>query len=192
MTVSRREALRRLSVLLGGALSASSLDAVLSGLRADPVQAAWTPRALSPDQADLLAVLVERVIPATDTPGAREAGVHAFIDRLLDEWVEPEERRRFLDGLDGVDGMMREAEGVGFREARRERQLALLDRLDREAVRARREEADPLPFFATLKEWTLVGYYTSETGATEELRWMAVPGRWDADVPVEEVGRTWA
>jgi hypothetical protein len=71
-------------------------------------------------------------------------------------------------------------------------QVALLSRLDVEAVQAREDDADPLPYFATLKEWTLAGYYTSEAGATQELRWLAVPGRFDADIPLDEVGRAWA
>ena len=49
-----------------------------------------------------------------------------------------------------------------------------------------------VPFFRQLKELTLAGYYTSEPGATEELQWLAAPGRWDADVPLSEVGRAWA
>ena len=48
------------------------------------------------------------------------------------------------------------------------------------------------PFFRQLKELTLAGYYTSEVGATEELRWNAAPGRYDADVPFSEIGRAWA
>ena len=39
---------------------------------------------------------------------------------------------------------------------------------------------------------TVAGYYTSEVGATQELRWLAAPGRYDADVPLAEVGRAWA
>ena len=68
----------------------------------------------------------------------------------------------------------------------------LLTRLDGEAVAAREARQDPLPFFARLKEWTLIGYYTSEAGATEELQWLANPGRYVPDMPLAEVGRAWA
>ena len=50
----------------------------------------------------------------------------------------------------------------------------------------------PPPFFRQLKELTLAGYYTSEAGATEELQWSAAHGRWEADVPLADVGRAWA
>ena len=192
MDVSRREALHRLTMILGGAVSAPTLGAVLSGCRAEPAPPDWVPRAVTPEQGDLLAVLVERIIPATDTPGARQVGAHVFIDKMMDGWAEPEWRDRFLAGLTALDAEARTAHGAHFVDAPAEWQDEVLRRLDAEAARARDEDVDPLPFFARLKEWTLVGYYTSEVGATQELQWLAAPGRYDGDAPLEEVGRTWA
>jgi gluconate 2-dehydrogenase gamma chain len=192
MDIPRREALHRMAVLVGGAVSAPTVGAILAGCRAEPAPEAWRPQALTTDQADLLATLVDLIIPTTDTPGATGAGVPVFIDKLLSDWVEPGDRERFLAGLGAIDGQMETANGVAFREATPDQQSALLTGLDREATVAREENADPLPFFAMLKEWTLVGYYTSAVGATEELQWLAAPGRYDADLPLEEVGRTWA
>ncbi len=192
MHISRREAIHRLSILVGGAISAPTMGAILSGCRAEPPLPTWTPEALSTDQVDLLGVVVDRIIPATDTPGAREAGVPAFIDRVLADWLEPEDRERFLEELAAFEEGARTELGVSFAEAGAEQQDALLARLDAEGVAARENGEDPLPFFAYLKEVTVVGYYTSEIGATQELQWLAVPGRYDADLPLEEVGRTWA
>ena len=192
MDISRREALHHLTLLVGGAISAPAVSAILSGCRAEPAPAAWTPEALTTDQVDLLGTLVDLIIPPTDTPGAKDAGVPVFIDKLLRDWVESEDRVRFQAGLAAVDEEMQETHGVAFREATPEQQNTLLTHLDQEAIQAREEDADPLPFFATLKEWTLVGYYTSEIGATQELQWLAAPGRYDADLPLKEVGPTWA
>ena len=192
MEISRREALHRLSVVLGGAVSAPVASAILSGVRAEPAHAAWAPRALSSQQADLLGTLVDLIIPPTDTPGARQAGVAAFIDKLLEDWVDAKDRAHFQAGLVALDTEMERLHGVAFLNATPGQQTALLERLDREAIEARRAGANPSPFFSTLKEWTLVGYYTSEIGATQELQWIAAPGAYNADVPLEEVGRTWA
>ena len=192
MEITRREAVRRLTVLLGSAASASTVTALLSGCETPASTPDWAPAALSSEQVDLLGIVVDRILPRTETPGAVEAGVPRFIDLMLERWAEPEERERFLTGLDGLDLLMRGAEGTTFRAADTEARTALLARLDQEAVQAREDEVDPLPFFATLKEWTLAGYYTSEVGATQELQWLPMPGRYDGDVPLEEVGRAWA
>ena len=188
-SITRREAVRRLSILAGG-LSSTTATALLSGCRAEPPAPTWTPEVLSPVQLDVLSAVVDAVIPRTDTPGASDVGVPAFIDRLLSRWADEAPRQRVLAGLDEL--------GADFLAADDEARLATLTALDVEAARAREArrsrdgEREPLPFFATLKEWTLAGYYTSEAGATRELRWLAVPGRYDADVPLSEVGRAWA
>lgn len=184
--ITRREAVQRLGVLLGGAASASTVAALLSGCRVAPPAAAgaWSPAVLSGEQLDVLTVVVDRILPRTDTPGASDVGVPAFIDVLLDKWAGDGETERVLAGLDEL--------GSDFLAAPEAEQVAQLEALDREAAQARQGEERPLPFFATLKEWTLAGYYTSEAGATEELQWLAVPGRYDADLPLEQVGRTWA
>jgi hypothetical protein len=192
MDLSRREALGRLTLLLGSAISTPAVGAILPGCRAEPPTPDWVPQALTSDQFNLLEVLVDRIIPTTDTPGARDVGVPSFIDRLLQDWADVNERERFLTGLAAIDEESRESHGALFREATREQQNELLARLDEEGVRARDDEVDPLPFFAILKEWTLVGYYTTEIGATQELQWLAVPGRYDGNLPLDEVGRTWA
>lgn len=182
--ISRREAVQRLTVLFGGAISSTTITALLGGCRAGPTASSWTPGVLSPTQLDVLTVVVDRIIPRTETPGASDVGVPAFVDLLLERWARRDQRERVLAGLEGLGADFLEMDGAA--------QTELLHRLDEEAVRARENDVDPLPFFATIKEWTLAGYYTSQAGATQELRWLAVPGRYEADVPLSEVGRAWA
>ncbi|HEX2778559.1 MAG TPA: gluconate 2-dehydrogenase subunit 3 family protein, partial [Gemmatimonadaceae bacterium] len=80
-SIDRRAALRRVALLLGGALSAPAIAGVLAGCEGhDRTAAGFTPRALTPAQAELMAVVAEHIIPTTDTPGAREVGAPAFID----------------------------------------------------------------------------------------------------------------
>src|SRR3989442_15315431 len=69
-------------------------------------------RALTPHQNETVATIAELILPKTDTPGARDAGVPAFIDVMLAEWVGDEERKMFTAGLAGVEtpapGMVRQ------------------------------------------------------------------------------------
>jgi len=194
-TIDRREALRRAALLLGGALSASTVAGVLAGCEARRTpDGAWAPRALSSEQLDLVATIAEHILPETDTPGARAVGVHRFIDAMLADSFPDEERRQFLAGLSDVDARAQRSCGRAFLRCATLEQRAVLDQLDREAFAATASPPDrlPVPFFRTMKELTLVGYYTSEVGATRELRHAPVPGRFEGCVPLDQIGRAWA
>src|SRR5881409_155113 len=120
---------------------------------------------LDPHQSETVATIAELIIPTTDTPGARAAQVHRFIDLLLAEWVTDDERASFLKGLADVDARARTAFGVDF--------LAATD-AQRGAERDRRPA-----FFQQLKWLTVFGYCTSEVGATAELHYEVIPGSYD-------------
>jgi hypothetical protein len=254
--IARREALRRVALLLGGSVSASATLAALAGCGGEaaprPAPGAAPPPALDADRLERVAVVAEHILPATDTPGARDVGVPAFIATMLAEHYSAADRARFVAGLDALDRRARRECGAAFVGCAPAAQLALLARLDRhafarraaaaEAPGPRRPDPDrrtlpgagasPLPpeldatapraagrdapgaagaagaagaphsgapfgddelaFFRTAKELTLLGYYTSEPGATRELRYAAVPGGYEGCVPLAAVGRTWA
>src|SRR5205823_4919594 len=83
---ARYSALRRAALVVGGVLSAPFAAGVLAGCEARGApEGSWRPRALTPDQAELVAAIAEQILPETDTPGARAVGVHRFIDALLAE-----------------------------------------------------------------------------------------------------------
>jgi hypothetical protein len=197
--VNRRDAVKAIGVLLGTAVTPAVARAVGAGYRAP---APGVPlRVLTRHQRELLATLTELIIPATDTPGARAARVDAFIDGLLADIFTAEERDRFVAGLADVDTRARAAHGVTFLETTPEQQVALLTAMQADAhpqseqrrPRSRsRSRSQPRPFFTWLKELTLVGYYTSEIGASQELRYVHVAGRYDGDVPYRQIGRAYS
>ena len=187
--IDRREALRRTAMLLGGVLSAPAIAGVLAGCDSRGADGSW--RALTSDHGELVTTIAEHIIPETDTPGARAAGVPVFIDRMLAGHYGEEDRKRILDGLEAFDERARRECGRPFIRCSADEQRALLMRVDEEAfapMAGRRE----VPWFRTIKELTVLGYYTSEIGATQELRHVAVPERFEGCVPLEQVGRTWA
>ena len=129
--------------------------------------------------------LAELIIPATDTPGAAEARVNEFVDLLLAEWFDDDERTRFLRGLANVDVRSLDLFGRVFVETAASQQTALLHGLDAEVTALREANLDAdSHFFATMKWLTLYGYYTSEVGQTEELQAEIRPGRYDPCAPV--------
>ena len=190
-TISRRRALQQVALLLGGAISAPTVAGVFSTAtrRAWAASPAWAPRTLSPAQLELVATLAEHIVPQTETPGARAAGVHRFVDTLLTDHYATAERDRFLAGLAGVDTQARSRYGKPLVQATTEQQLALLRELDAAAYTAGRGEDGW--FFRRVKELTLVGYYTSQIGAMQELH-VSPFGTYRGDIPYSSVGRAWA
>lgn len=191
-TIDRREALRRVALLLGGGLSAPAIAGVLAGCRGGAGGAGdWTPRAFSPAQGAMIETIADQIIPRTTTPGARDAGVHRFIDVMLAEYYLPAERDRFVAGLADLDARADRAHGRPFLRCDDSAQRSLLVALDAETFAQPRPPGEA-PWFRTMKELTVLGYYTSEVGATKELRHEPVPGRYEGCVPLGRVGRAWA
>ena len=130
--ISRREAVKRVGALLGGALSASAVGGVMSGCQPSTAPN-WTPDALSQAQNRMVTSMTEHIIPATDTPGAKAAQVNRFIDKMLAEWYGEDERSQFLAGLGEVDKRCRQQYGQPYLKCSEENQFALLEHLDQKA-----------------------------------------------------------
>jgi len=190
--MNRREALKRLAVLAGGALSASTVAGVMGGCTAK--SGSFSPQTLSNDQNELVIQLTERIIPATDTPGAAAAKVNQFIDLMLTDWNTEAEKEHFLEGLDNVDKVSNREFSHNFVDLDTEQKISIMEKLQEDAIANPNPvpESDLDPFFDMLKEFTVVGYYTSEIGATQELNEDIVPGYYDACMPLSDVGRAWS
>ncbi len=197
--MTRRDVLQGVAVLLGGVLSSSVAGAILGCSPRRVGSAGWRPRTLTPEQNELVATIAELILPATDTPGAREAGVNEFVDLLLTDWLDAQGRDGFLTGLAGFESACQAGTGRPFLELSHDEQMTVLVPLDEEAAELRQAaraagltEVDDPPFFLTMKEWTLAGYYTSEIGMTQELQHLRISGSYAGCRPLAEVGRSWA
>ena len=194
--MQRREALKLL--FAGGVLPAVPGD--LFGLFRDShPTSGYALRTLDPHQNELMVAMIDQIIPATDTPGAKEARVNEFIDVILTEWANDEERRNFLSGLADVDKQSNALFGKNFADASADQQVALLRSLDESAAvaRARLERKTRPPrwktegrdlqmqddFFTVFKKMTVHGYYTSEIGFSQELKLQIIPGAQHGCVP---------
>jgi len=163
---------------------------VLSGLPVDRLQAlgrATHARAaahrlcvLTPSEGETIATIADMIIPDTDTPGARAAGVHEFIDLIVADHYGEYDRARFKAGIADVDTRTRVLFGADFVAARVAERTAILSGLDAEVQALRAAGQDPEEhFFQRVKSLTLFGYYTSEIGMTRELGFEMIPGSFD-------------
>jgi hypothetical protein len=199
--MNRREAIERTALLLGYAISAPALAGLLSGCKTTPTLT-YKPLFFNDAQAALIGDVAEIILPKTSTPGAKDAGVPQFIDTLIYETYSQEEKDKFLTGLKGFNDASTNSNGSEFND--------LHDDKKKEFVKSQHDLAfsQPVeggsgnwwdsgskqekPFVLQLKELTLLGFFTSEPGATQVLQYNQVPGPYKGCVPLTEVGKTWA
>jgi hypothetical protein len=222
--ISRREAILRVSVLLGGVALIGS-GALISGCRAEKTgTAASTP--FTADDIAYLDEIADTILPTTSTPGAKAAKTGAFMALMVTDTYHDDDEKTFREGMRKLDDLSKQKNGgASFMKATPAQRLALLQELDKEQhdysekQRAEgRKKSDafinstqqqnapeakinpatqiasepPSKYFRMMKELALLGYFTSEIGATQALRYVESPGRYDPCVPYKPGDRDWA
>jgi len=192
--IDRREALRKTALLMGAAVSATAIAGIMSGCKATP-DLNYKPVFFNEDQARIISELAEIILPKTDTPGAKEVGVPNFIDTIVNENYEKEDQERFIAGLTAFEEDAKKTYGDGFIYCKPEDQIALVKKSLGAAIQEKKENtATKKSFILMAKELTMLGYFTSEPGATKVLQYEAVPTKYNGCIPLNEAGngKTWA
>jgi hypothetical protein len=146
------------------------------------LDAPGTFRVLDSRAAETITAACDRIIPADETPGAVAASVPQFIAFMLAEWYEPEERDRFLRGLQILDARAQSASGGTFVQSTAAQQDVLLAAIDEEVQRLDVDRRSS-HWFAMLKYLTVWGYCTSEVGMKTELGLYPQPMKYDGTSP---------
>ena len=218
--ITRREAVRRVTAILGGVALVGS-DFLITGCRPE----------VSPDKpfdANEIAYLdeiAETIIPRTSTPGAKDVKTGAFMAMMVHDTYDAKQRKIFREGMDKINDATKKKYNVGFMQATPQQRLAVLTEIDRDqkvyqdALKEdnrrksmqylsdqRQEQAPganvgaatavtedkPTHYFRMMKELALLGYFTSEPGMTQAQRYIESPGRYDPCVPYTPGERAWA
>lgn len=152
----------------------------------------------------LLDEIADTILPPTTVPGAKAAGVGAFIVMMVQDCYEAADQAVFKAGLTQLPADYAAKYGEPYLTGRAGNRTAFLNELEREqhahAARLRQERREAgLPenggvphYFSLMKELTLLGYFTSEIGSTQAQRYVEVPGRFDGDAPYVKGAPGWA
>lgn len=181
--MNRRELLKMIAATTGTALvGGHSLTAFASRQTASE---------LSPADVRLLDEVAETLLPRTDTPGAKDAQVGEFMRVFVRDCYTAEQQALLQGGLVRLEAHSRAAQGVGFMALDEHQRGDVVAALDHEARAHLETEDEPLGF-TLIKQLTLFGFFTSEVGATEVLRYVAVPGRYNGALAYEPGQPAWA
>lgn len=175
--MERRNALKLTATILGGSVIGAQF--FLSGCASPPKKRS---KMVTNDDIHLLDEIGDTILPATDESlGAKAAHIGAFMKTIVNDCYSEGEASIFVDGLSKIEeGSMKEF-GESFLSLSKEERLSLLTQFDE---KARKFKSLQTPhFFTMLKELTVWGYFTSEVGATEALRYNPVPGSFEGCIP---------
>jgi glucoside 3-dehydrogenase (cytochrome c) hitch-hiker subunit len=141
--IDRREAIRRVSALLGGVAFVGGTN-LLAAVENTDSAIERPPGKFSAQDVAYLDEIAETILPATNTPGAKAAKTGAFMALMVTDCYSPAEQKAFFDGMRKVDEAMRKANNVSFMAATQQQRLAVLTTLDHEQKRVMdaREAAD--------------------------------------------------
>jgi len=195
-SIDRREAIRRVSALLGGIafVGGSSLVSACENAQRRATTTSGVGSFTTQDIA-FLDEVAETILPETKTPGAKAAQVGPFMALMVTDTYDEGEQATFRGGMRRLDAACREMHHTAFMDATPPQRLALLEQLDREQkvyMDARHGDDTPAHYFRMMKELALLGYFTSEIGYTKVMRYAETPGRFDPCVPYTPGDPAWA
>lgn len=146
------------------------------------------------DQIALLNEMGETILPATSTPGAKAAKVGEFMDVMVRDCYTKSDQGIFREGMERLDEQCKKEHGKSFMECSPAERTSFFVKMDarQKAYMKNKTPEQPSHYFRMLKELTLLGFFTSEVGATKALRYVAIPGKYDGDVPYKKGDKAWA
>lgn len=203
--MERREAVKYISILLGGAVIGA--DAFLSGCKTKTGSTTdWTTEDVA-----YLNEIAETILPRTSTPGAKDANVGQFMTVMVNDCYEEADQKAFREGLDKLNDASDKKFGKNFMSITPQQRTELLTEIDREAKdyqkkvgefnnAENKKEKDEIAkgnknyvkqhmaphYFTIMKQLTLLGFFTSQEGMTKAVRYLPVPGRYEGCVPYKK------
>ncbi len=205
--MNRRDAISRVALIMGGTLI--SAEFLISGCKSNTKN---VEDLFSQDHVAFLNEVADTILPTTSSPGAKAANVGQFMAIMVRDCYKPDDQKTFMNGLGQLDDASQKQFSNKFMDLTPKQRTDLLITLDKEQKDFTKKRNDdfaadklkhkddpkykapdmPNHYFRMYKELTLLGYFTSEIGATKALRYIAVPGRYDGSVPYKKGDKAWA
>ncbi|WP_094571441.1 gluconate 2-dehydrogenase subunit 3 family protein [Mucilaginibacter xinganensis] len=205
--MNRRDAIGRVALLMGGAVIGAEF--FISGCKSG---AGKVEDLFVADNVAFLNEVADTILPTTTSPGAKAANVGHFMAVMVQDCYTPDDQKVFLEGISKLNDASQKKFSNKFMALTPQQRTELLVDLDKEqkeytAKKDKDADADkashkgdkdykapevPNHYFRMMKQLTLLGYFTSEIGATKALRYIAVPGHYDGNLPYKKGDKAWA
>jgi hypothetical protein len=206
--MNRRDAIGRVALLMGGAVIGAEF--FVSGCKSS--SSTDVADLFKPDHVAFLNEVADTILPTTSSPGAKAANVGQFMAVMVRDCYTDADQKTFLEGISKLDDASNKQfsnKFIDLTPKQRTDVLVALDKEQKDFTKERNKKIDadilahkgdhtykspdvPNHYFKMIKELTLLGYFTSEIGATKALRYIAIPGKYDGNVAYKKGDKAWA
>jgi hypothetical protein len=188
--MNRRDAIERVILLTGGTVIGA--DFFISGCKRP--DAKKVNDLFNTDQVAFFNEVGDIILPPTKTPGAKAADVGSFMAVMVSDCYTPADQKIFLTAQSKIDAESQKMFNKNFLGCDNGQRTQLLTAIDKEqkSFAKTKKPTDPQHYFGMVKQLTLLGYFTSEIGCTQALRYVPVPGRFDGDLPYKKGDKAFA
>jgi len=189
--MDRRQALSRVGLLLGGTVIGASY--FLEGCKPEGKKLTSV-NDFSAEDIAYLDEVADTILPTTSTPGAKAAKVGAFMTVMVRDCYTEKQQKVFMEGMSKLNDASKTKFDKVYMEITPDQRTELLTDLDKEqkAFTAKQKGEENPHYFRMMKELTLLGYFTSEIGATKALRYVESPGKYDGNYDYKKGDKAWA
>lgn len=191
----RREALKNVAFLLGGAISASTMGVLFESFTLPENEKNFVLYSLEDEK--IFAEFADIIVPTTkSSAGAKAAGLGKFIPMMMKDCYPATMQTSFAQGFKDLQAKSMKDFGKSYitlTPADRKKLMVDLRTIALAQKESKSEENKDLAyFFITARDLTLLGYYSSEIGCTKAREYVLIPGRYDGSAPLKPGQKSWA
>jgi hypothetical protein len=187
----RREALKNVALLMGTAISATTMSVLFEGFTL-PEHEKNTVN-FTADQEKILAEFADVIIPTTKAaPGAKAANVGPFIAMMIKDCYTAKQQLAFAEGLKQMEAKAVNDYSKDFLAITVQQRNKLIADLREEAIAQKNSKPASYQFFTWARDLTILGYFSSEIGCTQARAYLPIPGKYDGNAPLKPGQKSWA
>ncbi|WP_422084067.1 gluconate 2-dehydrogenase subunit 3 family protein [Ulvibacterium sp.] len=187
--MDRRIAIKNTALLIGATLGSSTLTGLLQSCQ-NQKRLDWSPVFFSGEQAAVVSEITEMILPRTETPGAKDLKVDIFVDLMLDKTLSQEDQEHVRKGYDRFEAICQEKFDKSFLDLGNEERKEVLKLVEAETNTFNPAvwgsplgKQEPVDFYRRVKQFTLIGYFTSEEIGKNHLQYDPIPGDYKGCIP---------
>jgi hypothetical protein len=185
--MDRREALKKVAFLMGGAISATTMGVLFESFTVLDKDKNFI--SFSATDEEILAEFADIIIPTTaSSPGAKAAGLGAFIPMMVRDCYPAQMQQIFASGMKDMQAKCLKDFNKDFMSMSIEERQKLMQNLTDEAIASNKAPS----FFLIARDLTILGYFSSEIGCTQAREYLPVPGRYDGSAEYKPGQKAWA